>query len=887
MKIDREYVPEQVESRWYDRWVEAGLFTPSPVPGARPFSMVLPPPNITGDLHMGHVLNHTVQDVVARWRRMQGREVLWLPGIDHAGIATQSVVERDLARQGLTRQELGRDAFEARIWEWKRAYGQRIVEALRRFGSSCDWTRERFTLDEAHSRAVRAVFIRLYREGLVFRDRRVVCWCPRCRTVLSDLETSRRPARGKLYTVRFPVAGGKGRGVVIATTRPETMPGVAAVAVHPDDERFRSLVGRQLVLPLAGRTLPVVADASLDPAVGAGAVTLTPGHDARAFAASQRLGLEPIVVIDSTGKMSAEAGAFAGLDRLQARKRIVQLLEDQGLLVDVKDHEYTVAYCQRCDSAIEPLLSTQWFVRMSPLSAPAASAIEQGRTVFVPPSWAETCTDWLRKADDWCISRQLWWGHRVPASYCDACGAVEVSEEEPPACARCGGALRHDDDVLDSWFSSALWPFTTLGWPERTPDLERYYPTSLVVTGCDIVFLWVARMMAMGLKFMDDVPFREVYIHGLVHDAQGQKMSKSRGNTVDPSGMRARYGTDVVRFAMVLLAAPGDDIPLSPDRMERCRAFANKFWNACGFVLAHLTDTREPSAHLPDDLSLTHRWILSKTNGLVEEVEVALEQCRFDRAADALYQFIWSQFCDWYLEFVKPDLVSDGTGADERGRGATARAVLAEVLDVLLRLLHPFMPFLTEELWQKLPHRGEYLTVASWPIKNEARLDLRAERDVEILQDLVVKARGLRADSNIDPSRRIELRLHPANPRNAKLLRDHSALIAGLVRASSVLVVDRIEDRMPAARGTARGVEMALPLEGLLDFEVERVRLAREMAKLEAEAAARARKLGNEAFLLRAPADVVEHERSLQKALLDRRKRIEEALSALRGGEAR
>jgi valyl-tRNA synthetase len=848
--------------------------------------MVIPPPNVTGNLHVGHVLVYTLHDIVARWRRMQGRDVLWLPGTDHAGIATQIVVERELAKEGKDRHALGRGAFVERVWEWKRTYGGKIVDALKELGSSCDWSRERFTLDAGLSRAVRTVFVRLYREGLVYRDRYIVNWCTRCHTAISDLETVYEPARGKLYTVRYPAADGKGKGIQVATTRPETMLGDTAVAVHPDDERYRSAVGRQLVLPLTGRTIPVIADAFVDPAFGTGAVKITPAHDPNDFLAGQRHGLAQVSVIDTAGKMTAEAGEFSGLDRLQARKRVVQRLEEQGLLLEVKDHEHAVGHCQRCGTVIEPLLSTQWFVRIAPLAGPAIDAVKDGRLTFVPASWSKTYFEWMNNIHDWCISRQLWWGHRIPAWYCDACGNVEVSEEDPAACTGCGGALRQDDDVLDTWFSSALWPFSTLGWPDRTPDLERYYPTSLLITGFDIIFFWVARMVMMGLKFMGEVPFREVYIHGLVRDAEGQKMSKSKGNTIEPSELHSRYGTDAVRFTMAILAAPGNDIPLSPERMDGYRAFANKLWNACRFVLLRLGDDVPSRAGAAAPLSLTDRWILSRTHQVIKEVDGALEQYRFDRAADALYHFVWHEFCDWYIEFVKPDLAprKEGAAGPDPDRAAAARVVLVEVLDTLLRLLHPFMPYLTEELWQKIPHEGDYLAAARWPEADEAKLDVRAERDVEILQDLVVKIRNLRAESNIDPSRRIEVRVHATSPRNAHLVEEQAGLIATLSRAESVRTVEGFEDGLIAARGVVRGLEIAVPLAGLLDLDAERARLTRELARIDAEVDGRAKKLGNESFLLRAPAEVVERERAAQKESLDKKKRIESTLASLGGG---
>ena len=881
MSMEKEYRPEAIEERWAAEWVDRGLFRAGQDPAKPPFCMVIPPPNVTGNLHMGHVLVYTLHDIVARWRRMQGWDVLWLPGTDHAGIATQMVVEREMAKEGVDRLTAGREAFVARVWEWKAVYGSRITGQLKRLGSSCDWSRERFTMDEGLSKAVREVFVRLYREGLIYRDRYIVNWCPRCRTALSDLETVHETKKGKLYTVRYPFADDKGGGLDVATTRPETMLGDTGVAVHPDDPRYRGAVGRQLTLPLSGRTIPVVADTYVDPAFGTGAVKVTPAHDPNDFAAGRRLGLAEITVIDPAGKMTAEAGEFAGLDRFQARKRVVQRLEESGLLIGVREHEHAVGHCQRCGTVVEPLVSTQWFVKVGPLAEAASQAVADGRTEFVPASWSKTYFEWMKNIHDWCISRQLWWGHRIPAWYCDPCGTIVVAESEPKKCATCGGTLRQDEDVLDTWFSSGLWPFSTLGWPKRTEDLARYYPTSLLITGFDIIFFWVARMMMFGLKFMDDVPFRQVYIHGLVRDAEGQKMSKSKGNTIDPDDVQSRYGTDAVRLTMAMLAAPGNDIPLAPERMEGYRAFANKLWNACRFVLMKLDEGGPPGEPpRPEDLSLTDRWILSRAHATIREVDLALEAYRFDRAADLLYHFVWHELCDWYIECIKPDLL----GAPERA--ATARFVLGKVVDTALRLLHPIMPFVTEELWQKFPHEGEYLATAAWPRAQEDASDAKAERDMELLQELVVKVRNLRAEAGIDPSRRIELLVHADTPRNAKLVAQETALVAALTRASSVTVVEAFPEGLAAARGVVRGFEAAIPLAGLLDVAAETSRLTKELDRILKDVDVRNRKLANESFLERAPAEVVAKERAIQQELLDKKRRIEATLASLAGGEA-
>jgi valyl-tRNA synthetase len=876
MDIAKEYRPEEVESKWRAAWDRADLFRARPDSDREPFSMVIPPPNVTGNLHIGHVLVYTLHDVVARWRRMQGRDVLWLPGTDHAGIATQMVVERELGKEGKTRYDLGREAFEARVWEWKRLYGDRIVEALRGLGSSCDWSRERFTLDEGLSRAVRAVFVRLYDEGLVYRDRFIVNWCPRCHTAISDLETEHQATAGKLYTVRYPGVDG-GKAIVVATTRPETMFGDVAVAVHPADERYVGQVGTRVGLPLTDRTIPILADEFVEREFGTGAVKITPAHDPNDFAAGRRHGLEEVLALDTEGRMTAAAGRFAGQDRLVAREAVVDALREQGHLLDVRDHEHAVGHCQRCHTMIEPLVSNQWFVRIESLARPAIEAVEDGRTEFVPASWSKTYFEWMRNIHDWCISRQLWWGHRIPAWYCED-GHVTVSERAPDACSTCGSeGLRQDEDVLDTCFSSALWPFSTMGWPEETDDLDRYYPTDLLITGFDIIFFWVARMMMAGLKFRGDVPFRQVYIHGLVRDADGQKMSKSKGNTIEPAEVQERYGTDAVRFTMAILAAPGNDIPLAPERMEGYRAFANKLWNASRFVLMKVGNT-DPGA-VPDEasLSVVDRWILSAARRVAGEVDRALEEYRFDRAADTLYHFVWHEFCDWYIEFAKTDL------ADE-SRAAGTRAVLLHVLSTVVRLLHPFMPFLTEELWSKLPGAKGFAAVARWPVEREPHSDPIAEDAVSFLREVVVKARNLRAESRIDAGRRVRLVLHATEPARDALLRDETSRIASLVRAESVEFVEDPGAIGVAARGVVPGCEIAIPLEGLLDLDAERRRLSKDLANLDREIAARARKLDNPGFLAKAPAEVVEKERTIHEETLRKRDRVQAGLAALDAG---
>jgi valyl-tRNA synthetase len=726
---------------------------------------------------------------------------------------------------------------------------------------------------------VRTVFVRLYDEGLIYRDRYIVNWCPRCHTAISDLETVYEEIQGCLYTVRYPFTDGSGREIRVATTRPETILGDSGVAVHPEDERFADVVGGTVRVPLSGREVPIIADGFVDPEFGTGAVKITPGHDPNDFAAGRRHGLVELLVIDTEGRMTDVAGPdFAGLDRFEAREKAIEELRRQDLLLDTRRHDHAVGHCQRCSTMIEPLVSRQWFVKVEPLAKPAIDAVKSGRTKFIPEAWTKTYFEWMLNIHDWCISRQLWWGHRIPAWYCDACDEMIVAETPPETCARCRGALRQEDDVLDTWFSSALWPFTTLGWPDDTADLRRYYPTDLLITGHDIIFFWVARMMMMGLKFMGDVPFNEVYIHGLVRDAQGQKMSKSKGNTVDPEEVQTRYGTDAVRFTMAILAAPGNDIPLAPERMEGYRAFANKLWNACRFVLMKVGD-RPARGYRTEDLTLVDRWILSRTQVTIREVDQALEGYRFDRAADALYHFVWHQFCDWYIEFVKPDVQT--AAGEAPGRRETVRSVLLEVLGTLLRLLHPMIPFITEELWHKLPQDESYLAAADWPRCAEGRIDEQAEHEVELLQETVVKIRNLRAESNIASSRKIEVLLVAEDAGIRQTLGAQVGLIESLVRAGAVRVVDGFPEGLIAARGAISGLQIAIPLEGLLDLEAERARLKKDLEKLARELASRSKKLNNESFLQRAPREVVDKERRLHRELLERRERLEQHLASL------
>jgi valyl-tRNA synthetase len=874
-----------VDPKWYAFWESTGAFKADPTSTRPPFSMVLPPPNVTGVLHIGHALNQTLPDIVCRWKRMLGYDVLWLPGTDHAGIATQNVVEKQLAAEGTNRHELGREAFEARVWAWTKQSHGTITTQMRTLGSSVDWSRERFTLDEELSQAVRRVFVTLYREGLIYRGKYIVNWCTRCRTALSDLEVVHNEHAGRLYHIRYTTVAGD-RVVTVATTRPETMLGDTAVAVHPEDERYRDLVGQTLRLPLTGREIPVVADDFVDQEFGTGAVKVTPAHDPNDFEMGRRHDLAQLVVIGEDGRMTDEAGPYAGQDRFAARRAVVEQLEADGLLDRVEEHRHAVGHCSRCDTVVEPLVSTQWFVRIAPLAEPAIAAVKDGRTRFVPDNWARTYFEWMANIHDWCISRQLWWGHRVPAWYCDQCDQVTVEEEAPAHCV-CGGALRQDTDVLDTWFSSGLWPFSTMGWPEQTADLARYYPTTVLITGLDIIFFWVARMMMMGLKFTGEVPFKTIYITSLVRDAHGHKMSKSKGNVVNPLELMEEIGADASRFTLAALASPGMDISLSEGRLRGYRQFVNKIWNASRFVLMNLPDslTERPEVPAHETLETIHRWILHGVSRLAGEVATALEEYRFDVAADRLYHFVWHEYADWYIELVKPHLEADGA---ERER---AVAVLLTVHDQVLRLLHPFMPFVTEELWQTLPQRdGEGLTSdgqartitrAAYPSPEPDWQDVAAVAVLELLQEVTTTVRTVRAELGVPPSRKLTLVIEGATAATRTELEAHAEYVRRLARLESFSFADTVAQDPNTVRRVVGDMRLHVPLAGIVDQSAETSRIERELGKLAKQLASLNGKLGNPKFRERAaPAVVAEAEAQLETAQR-RQEQLQEILAEL------
>ena len=882
------YDPAGVEARHYAMWEAAGYFAADPLSPAPPFCIVIPPPNVTGSLHMGHALNNTLQDILVRWRRLQGRSTLWMPGTDHAGIATQNVVERQLLREGRTRDGLGREAFVARVWQWREESGGAIIGQLKRLGASCDWAREAFTMDEPRARAVREAFVRLWEDGLLYRAERLVNWCPRCRTALADLEVEYEERDGQLWHVRYPFVDDPAGGLVVATTRPETMLGDTAVAVNPDDPRYAAAVGRQVVLPVVGRRLPVIADPYVAMDFGTGALKVTPAHDPNDFEIGERHHLARVnafnpdgtisasFLVDATGRPveSPRAARYVGRDRAEVRKLIVEDLRADGLLVRAEPYRHAVGQCYRCATVIEPFLTPQWFVRAGPLAEPAIRAVEEGRTRFVPRQWENTYFEWMRNIRDWCISRQIWWGHQIPAWYCRACerdhllagvgGALTVlpgarplvARERPAACPRCGGAdLVQDPDVLDTWFSSALWPFSTLGWPEGTPELKRFYPTAVLVTGFDIIFFWVARMLMMGLKCMGEVPFRDVVIHGLVLDEEGHKQSKTRGNVVDPLDLIARFGADALRMTLASQAAQGRDVRVSEQRVEGYRHFCNKVWNAYRFVAGHLEGkpvAAGPWQTLP--LDPMDRWILARLDETIGAVTEALEAYRFDEAARAVYEFIWHEYCDWYLEVAKVRLQE---GGDLQGQAAVRR-VLVTALEGGLRLLHPMMPFLTEEIWQRLPHEGPSIMVASWPKPLRLTPADAAELKVaEAFMAITGAVREIRAEMNIAPSLQLaSVHLRTDSAAHLQAVATLGGPLRRLARVAEVPAGPRVEFPPYSAVQALGDAVLAVPLTQS-HLERERDRLRKEIGKAGAELAKIERKLGTPAFVEKAPAEVV------------------------------
>ena len=861
--ITKVYDPASVEKKWYEFWEKNRYFHAEPEPGKKPFSIVIPPPNITGKLHMGHALDNTLQDILIRWHRMMGDNTLWMPGYDHAGLATQIKVEEVLKKEeGKTRFDLGREEFVKRVWAWKEEYGDRIINQLKCLGISCDWERKRFTMDEGCSRAVRETFVSLFEKGLIYKGTRITNWCVNCHTALSDIEVEHEDTPGHLWYVRYPVVGEEDTYLTIATTRPETIPGDTAVAVNPEDERYAKLIGKTLRLPILNREIPVIADSYVDTKFGTGAVKITPSHDPNDYEMGLRHNLPEIVVIGKDGVMTEEAGPFAGLERYECRKQIVARLKEEGYLVKIEEHSHAVGHCQRCHNIVEPLVSTQWFVKMQPLVKAAVDCVTDGRTQFVPERFTKNYTGWMENIHDWCISRQIWWGHRIPVWYCDDCGEMSASRTDLEKCPKCGSTHIHqDEDALDTWFSSALWPFSTMGWPDNTELLKQFYPTSVLVTGYDIIFFWVARMLIMGMEFMKEIPFEKVFIHGLVRDSQGRKMSKSLGNGIDPLEVIEKYGADTLRFMLITGNTPGNDMRFYWERVEGTRNFANKIWNASRFALMNMEGYDKDAELAP--YTLADKWILSRLQDTVKDVTGLLERFELGEAGRAIYDFIWSEVCDWYIEIAKPRLYNKEAAAER----ATAQHVLATVLVSAMKLLHPYMPFITEEIYQCLPHEAESIMISKWPVADENLIDPEAERGMNAIMDSIKAIRNMRAEVNANPGKKI-----PAIMLVSEDLREvvaHNDSYIKLLGGIDNLELRPLNGEKPenAMAAVVTGIEVYLPLAGLIDVEKETQRLSKELAAMEKDLQRAGGKLNNAGFLAKAPEDVIAKERAKYEEL--------------------
>ena len=880
--IPKVYDPKSFEKKWYGFWEENKLFHAVVEEEKEPYSIVIPPPNVTGQLHMGHALDNTLQDILIRWRRMQGYNTLWMPGCDHAGIATQAKVESALRAEGTNRYELGREKFLERVWDWKEKFGSRIMSQLRSLGSSLDWDRERFTMDEGCSKAVREVFVSLYEKGLIYQGTRITNWCPDCNTAISDIEVEHETEAGHLWHIRYQIKG-EDKYVEVATTRPETMFGDTGVAVNPADERYTELVGKTLILPVVNREIPLFADEYVDSAFGTGAVKVTPAHDPNDYEMGLRHNLEQIKVISNTGKMTEGAGKYEGMDRYECRKALVKELQEIGALVSVEDHEHAVGHCSRCHSTIEPMISTQWFVKMDSLAKPAVEAVKTGKIKFVPERFTKIYCNWLDNIRDWCISRQLWWGHRIPAWYCDDCGETTVSRTDIDVCPKCGSKhLHQDEDVLDTWFSSGLWPFETMGWPEETPELKQFYPTSTLVTGYDIIFFWVARMVMMGLEFGKDIPFKTVYIHGLVRDEQGRKMSKSLGNGIDPVEVIDQYGADTLRFMLITGNTPGNDMRFINDRVVATRNFANKLWNASRFMLMNLEGFDKSFVPAEEDYTLADKWIMSRYAKTAQGVTANLEKFELGEAGRLIYEFIWNEFCDWYIELAKARLYDKENLRPRQ----TAQYVLGYVLEGTLRLLHPFMPFITEEIWQHIPHDGISIMVSQWPGNDEKALSQLIndgdEAAMTAIMESIKTIRALRLEVNAAPGKKSEVILNFTDESLRQVFADNEGYLTVLAAAEPVTMLAAGSDKPEnAMAGVVNGVEIYLPLKGLIDVDKEVARLNKEMATLEKEVSRLEKKLGNQGFLAKAPAEVVAGEQEKLKGYQEKQAAVKERLSYL------
>ncbi|MFQ5865969.1 MAG: valine--tRNA ligase [bacterium] len=867
-EIPKVYDPKVVEDRLYKFWLERNYFHAEVNPERKPYTIVIPPPNVTDVLHMGHAYNNTFQDILIRYHRMQDKEALWFPGTDHAGIATQNVVERHLWKeQKKTRHELGREKFVELVWQWREKSGRTIIEQLKKMGFSCDWERERFTMDEGLSRAVLEVFVRLYNKGLIYRGKYIINWCPRCQTALSDEEVEHQEQQGNLWFIKYPISGSS-RFITVATSRPETMLGDVAVAVHPKDKRYHDLIGKIATLPILGRELPIIADEIVDKDFGTGALKVTPAHDPNDFLIGQRHHLEPINVMNEDASMNDNAGKYSGMDRLKARKHLLKDLTKGGFIEKIEDHTHSVGHCYRCNTVIEPYLSEQWFVKMKPLAEPALQAVREGRIKLRPARWTKVFVRWLENIQDWCISRQIWWGHRIPIYYCQDCDEVVASIEPPSHCKACNSQnFRQDPDVLDTWFSSQLWPFATLGWPEETKELKYFYSTDTLVTGPDIIFFWVARMVMMGLECMEDVPFHDVYFNGIIRDAQGRKMSKSLGNGIDPLDMVEKYSADAVRFSLLALSAEGQDINLSEDDFEIGRNFSNKVWNAFRFLWMNLDESDLEhgnldfvrKAHNQGVLDLSDRWILSRFQKTIRKVTRGLDQFKFHEATDAIYSFFWKEYCDWYLEIIKPRLYNEENLDDKR----IALGVAVMVMKGILQLLHPFIPFITEELWMKIrtEHDAESIMISNWPLDCRALIDDTAEKDLEIIQSVIGAIRNIRGEMNIPPTKTANVIISGTNGKYFNLIKSHKEYFEHLAKVDQLECKHKIKKPKKSASAVVNNLDIYLPLKGLIDFKVEKARLQKEISRIEKQLEGLNTKLQSHDFLNKAPKEVINREK--------------------------